>query len=241
MIQIKHQRPLLALLAACLGLTAAGPPARAAEEEAPAHYAAFLSGSASPALLRAALKAYLGALSGVDDFPPIPSPDTGRPAGPRDEPPPPEWPLRPVGLALCLKIDGRIRACEGGPEPAAEQLLEAVTLLGERLAAVRGRRRPEAGEILSGTLEATFILDPRTMSLSDAKREAGTVGLDLGARGLIIEGAGGIALVMPGEAGSLKKAIRMARQAGAVKSFRKPSKIVSFAPARAGSAPFLNP
>jgi len=236
-----------ALAAATIPSAGAGPAraiTAAASEASPGpEYETFVRLGASRGLIHAALKAYLSVAAGIDDFPQPPSPFTGRPAGPRDEPPPPEWPVKPVGLALCLAIDGRIRLCEGGVEPGADQLLEAITSLGERLATASGRARPRIGseQFTDGELRAFFLLEPDALSYDEA-RAAGREGmLDLSGEGLLVEGSRGDALVMPGQADSLKRALRIARKAGALRIFGKPLLLVRFRAVEAGSGRLFTP
>jgi hypothetical protein len=209
----------------------------------PDAYGRFAAGPAAAALIQIAKSAYLAASVGVE--PPFlkPEPGTGRPAGPRDEPPPPEWPDGPVGLVLCLRVEGRLRACEGSPSAPSRELGTAAADLAEDLAASRsrGRRRPAREELREATVEVFFL--PAVQQLGEEEmRTAGREGaLDPARTGLLVRGAKGDCFVMPGEVRSVRKAVRLARKAGAVGWFGRASAIFRFIPVAAGSARLFSP
>jgi hypothetical protein len=135
---------LSALMAAPSPVT---PATRAATDGFPESYRGFAeAGGAGEELLRIARAALLDALGGTAPPRVKPSPATGRPAGPRDEPPPPEWPEGPVGLALCVRVEEKRLRCEGDAEAPDEDLAVAITGLADRLGRGLRERRGEVRE-----------------------------------------------------------------------------------------------
>jgi hypothetical protein len=229
----------LAALSATTGSVRAGVP----DGEVPPAYERFVEDGRGLSLLRIARRAYASAALGHEPFLAKPSLERRRPAGPRDEPPPPEWPEAPVGLVLCLRIDGKVRACEGEMEPASRNLSKFATSLAERLASgrSRGKKKVKSEEISRGVMEAWFIRDVSVLEEEEFKAAGREGGLDLGRAGLIVDGAGGRVVVLPGEATSWRRVVRIARKAGVVKMFKHPETVRRFAPLPAGEPLEINP
>jgi hypothetical protein len=194
-------------------------------------YALFRDGNAGTSLLRVVANAFLGSAPGLDGLLLPPSPRTGRPAGPRDEPPPPEWPAKPVGLVFCIEVEGRIRGCEGVLDPGARELGAIAGELGERLATSRsrGRKKLSNEEFEIALIRGAFIPGATDRAGFAEAKDAYSAGeMDLAKEGIVIEGSRGRVFVMPGEAASLREAVRLARKGRAVKVFRKPLAVYRF-------------
>ena len=218
-------------------------PAAAGASAVPEIDPSFAMDGRGAGLARIAARAFLEASKAVEIYPVERPGAGGRPAGPRDEPPPPEWPGASLGLVLCVEVDGAIRACEGDLHPPPVDLAAAATMVATRLAAAPGRsRRPalEAAEVPRAEIRAAFAVD--IGSVDDAGMDGGKGGdVDPGTRGLRIEGKGGALILMPGEAGSMRKALRLARKAGVVPRFGDPTSVETFTPIAAGSGPLRIP
>lgn len=211
-------------------------------EKPSGEYAAFLESGGGLRMMRIARGAFMAAL-GEAAPPPRPSPETGRPAGPRDEPPPPEWPEGPVGLLLCASVGEKIRRCEGAAEPPYRELGIAVTSLGDRLGMgmAAGRRRLKAKDHARTRLEAAFILDAEEVPYGEWKRIGREDGIDLGARGLLVFSGGSRAVVAPGEARSWRRALRIARGRRSGERWRVPERVLVFRAVSGGVLDLLSP
>jgi hypothetical protein len=128
-------------------------------------------------------------------------------------------------------------------EPASRNLSKFATSLAERLASgrSRGKKKVKSEEISRGVMEAWFIRDVSVLEEEEFKAAGREGGLDLGRAGLIVDGAGGRVVVLPGEATSWRRVVRIARKAGVVKMFKHPETVRRFAPLPAGEPLEINP
>jgi len=219
-----------------------GEPTAVREPDAADPCRLFASDARGTALLRLARRLFRAAAEAVEMYPVDPPSGTGRPAGPRDEPPPPEWPAGPVGLLLCLNVDGKIRACEGDVVAMSTDMGAALIDLAEKLPRSRSRGRPpklNAPQRDGATLEAAFLLEPAPPEAAPDPNTPNPNTPDSNALDpsttnpnalyssttspktpdpqtmtLRLTGAGGALVLLPGEAKTLRKAARVARKAG---------------------------
>jgi len=213
------------------------------ETRLPASYVEFEASGQATALMAIARRIYRETVGALAESPVEIPVKSERPAGPRDEPPPPEWPEGPTGVVLCLKMKDRVRACEGGRAPASPDLVAAISVLAERLPASgsRGKPRPlSAREQPAATLEAAFILRVEPITASAGKRVLPT-GIDGATVGFVVSGAAGEVATLPGELRSIKAALKLARKAG-VAGRRGVEPVVGwYAPVAIGSVPIVTP
>jgi hypothetical protein len=227
-----------ALLAVPLGLSAllaaGGPASGAGPGERLAAYRAFASDGRGARLARLARYAYVAAAGIVEPYPVDPPGGSGRPAGPRDEPPPPDWPEGPVGLVLCVVEGGKVRACEGTSASTSMDLGAEAVGLAERLARGGGRRRALPARLRAeARVQVAFVLEaPAAGGAPPPGAEAGFVAS---------WGAGEEVVVPPSEAGTERRALRAARRArGRGRRGGEPA-LRPVLYARAGEAPVLTP
>jgi len=185
-------------------------------------------------LIRIARDAFAAAALGREVLPESPSPGLRRPAGPRDEPPPPEWPPGPVGFLLCLRVGESIRGCEGDSPPSRESLGRIASALGERLASSSSRgRRPDPEDLDRAELDAWFLIPLERMDYTGFKAAVKSGEVGLAGTALVVNGGRGRAFVAPGEARGAGDAARIARRAGASRLFGRPGSIELFRPVAA--------
>ncbi len=209
-------------------------------------YHQFAADARGSVLMNMARRIYRAAAEAAEVFPVDPAGATGRPAGPRDEPPPPEWPERPAGLVLCLRVMGKIRACEGELPASHQDLGAAVSVLAERLPLSRSRGRPKAmtaAERDAASLEAVFAL-PRPLAAGEvtrAGRAAPPARIDPASAGMHVTGSRGEVFLLPGEAVTVKRARRAARKAGATPRAGGEAEIEWFVAVPIGTVPLAAP
>lgn len=222
--------------------TAPSPPI---EDPALAPYRRFIDSGEGTILLAIARRVY-GEETGLPDLSPLDMPESDdRPAGPRDEPPPPEWPEGPTGIVLCLKIGEETRACEGGRLPPSDDLAAAVSDLAARLPASRsrGKQRPlKAAEQPRASLQAAFVVEAKPPRKEPGSNKVSLPeGVDPSLVGFVVEGEGGSLVTLPGDARSLKAALRLARKAGVTGGSRGGQAVWWYRPERIGSVPIVSP
>lgn len=219
----------LALPAGLAAALAAGVPATPSTS---ASYERFAEDGRGTLFLKLARRAYLSRLLNREILT-KPLPGKRRPAGPRDEPPPPEWPGEPTGMLLCLSLQGKVRGCEGEPAPPAGEMGRLAFRLGERLAqtASRGRGSPPGEEELPrATLRAWFLLSLEEMDYTDFKRAVKAGEIDPSSTAVLVAGRRGQVFVAPGEARSHREVASIARGAGVAGLFRGPESVKLFRP-----------
>jgi len=231
---------LLAALAAPPHGAVAGEPSVELDD---APYRAFVASGEAATLLALARRAYADA-AGVPVGSPLDIPGTeDRRAGPRDEPPPPGWPAAPTGLVVCLRIDERVLACEGSRTPPDSDLAAGISILAGRLAASRSRGRAatiEPDDRPRLVLEAAFVAGATLLARS-GRRVVVPEGTDLDRKGFVVEAAGSATVTLPGEAGSARAALRMARMAGVRPSGDVPPAVWLYTPVARASVPAVTP
>jgi hypothetical protein len=235
-----------ALVAPLLDGTAqpASPKAPVAEPSAPSKACADFAASGQAAALMAIARRIYRDAAGLPPQTPVDMPErSGRPAGPRDEPPPPEWPEGPSGLVLCLKVKGRVLGCEGGSRPASTDLVAAISALAERLPSGESRGRSKtlrARDLPVAALEAAFISHVEPVIEAAGKRTL-PAGIDPAAVGFVVSGEGREVVTFPGEARSIRSALRFGRKAG-LKSLGAPDPSIGvYSPIPIGSVPIVTP
>ncbi len=231
-------------LSALMAAPSSVPATRGAASGLPESYRRFAeTGGAGEELLRIARGALLEALGMAAPPRSRPSHATGRPAGPRDEPPPPEWPEGPVGLALCVRVGEKVLGCEGDAEAPDDDLAVAITRLADRLGRdlLERRKRVRERERSRAAVEAAFLADLVPLGDAELRRAGRKGGVDLGTYGLLFDDGRGAAVVMPGEARSLRKAERLAGKRGGPGRSGAAVVVSRFTPLRAGEVGLFTP
>jgi len=211
-------------------------------------YPEFSASGAGAILMAIARQAYLDA-AGIETPSSLDLPESeNRPAGPRDDPSSPVWPVGPTGLILCLKLDDDVLGCEGGRLPASEDLAEAIANLGARLPTSRSRGMPKTlrpARQRRVRLEAAFVTEvqPFLQESAGAARKKPKLpgGIEASLVGFVVDGLGGEAVTFPGEAPSPAAAMRIARKAGLKESRDRGMELWWYRPAKIGSVPLFNP
>jgi hypothetical protein len=142
-----------------------------------------------------------------------------------------------------VRVEEKRLRCEGNAAAPGDDLAVAITDLADRLGrglrerrrGVRERDRPRA------VVEAAFLLDIVSLSDAELSRVGRKGGLDLAAYGLLFEASSGSAVVMPGEARSLRKAKRLARKRGVAGGSGALVAVSRFVPLPAGEVRLFTP